>query len=263
MFLDFVQALITLESDHGPPVLHLFGGPYITHQRRRVDIPEGSKRLLAFVALHRGWVERSYAAGALWPTGDDTRAAGNLRSALWRLNRTGVDLMSVDKHRLAIDEGVLVDVQLIGSWASRMITDVARDADLEVMPSGVDALDLLPGWCEDWALLERERVRQRLLHALEALSRRLSDMGRSAEAVEAALLAVAAEPLRESAQRALIAAHLAEGNWVEGCRAFQAYRRLLEDELGTSPGPEISAMLHPSVRQEARASLRAMASPRT
>ncbi|MGW2995279.1 bifunctional ornithine acetyltransferase/N-acetylglutamate synthase, partial [Streptomyces sp. NPDC001193] len=36
-------------------------------------------------------------------------------------------------------------------------------------PAGAaDALDLLPGWYDDWVLLEQERVRQRLLHALEA-----------------------------------------------------------------------------------------------
>ena len=60
-----------------------------------------------------------------------------------------------------------------------------------------DALDLLPGWYDDWVVFERERLRQRLLHALEMLSLRLVRQGRFGEAVEAALL-VHAEPLRES-----------------------------------------------------------------
>ena len=38
--------------------------------------------------------------------------------------------------------------------------------------------------------------------------------------------AVRFEPLRESAQQVLIEAHLAEGNYVEALRAFQAYARL-------------------------------------
>jgi len=66
---------------------------------------------------------------------------------------------------------------------------------------------------------------------------------RCAEAVEAAMIAVSAEPLRESAQRILIEAHLAEGNWVEGRRSFEAYRDLLARELGTGPGPELAAMV--------------------
>lgn len=112
----------------------------------------------------------------------------------------------------------------------------------ERLLSGV-ALDLLPGWYDDWALVERERMRQRVLHALEALSQRLVRAGRFAEAVETALLAVGAEPLRESAQRALIEVHFAEGNWVEGWRNYQAYRDLLRRELGVEPSADLVALL--------------------
>ena len=49
---------------------------------RRLNVPEGSKRLLAFVALHSGRVHRWQTAGTLWPDGSDERAAGNLRSAV-------------------------------------------------------------------------------------------------------------------------------------------------------------------------------------
>jgi DNA-binding SARP family transcriptional activator len=248
MFTDFVHSLITREAPGTSPVLHLFGGPFVTCGGTRLEVPEGSKRLLVFVALHRGRIERRYAAGALWPTGDDIRAAGNLRSALWRLNGAGVQVLSADKHGLAIGDGVLVDAHIVSSWAARLIGGSASRYDLEIMPWGVDALDLLPGWYDDWALLERERIRQRLLHALEALSRELVQLRRFAEAVEAAMMAVGADPLRESAQRALIEAHLAEGNWIEGRRSYDAYRDVLARELGTEPGPELTAM----VRRPAR-----------
>jgi DNA-binding SARP family transcriptional activator len=256
MFLDFVHTLIAREGIEASPVLHLFGGPFVTYERQRVDLPEGSKRLLVFVALHRDRVERRYAAGALWPVGNDVRAAGNLRSALWRLNRAGIRLMSADKHGLAMRDDVLVDIHLVSSWAARLIAATASEDDLDVMPSGMDALDLLPGWYDDWALVERERVRQRLLHALEALSRRLMQVGRCAEAVEAAMMAVGAEPLRESAQRSLIQAHLAEGNWVEGRRTFEAYRQLLHRELGAQPDSELAAMVHrPADRRQPPAAI--------
>jgi DNA-binding SARP family transcriptional activator len=244
MFLDLVHALIAREGKEEPPILHLFGGPFVTQEQRRMDVPEGSKRLLVFVALHRGRVDRRYAAGALWPGGNDVRAAGNLRSALWRLNGASIRLLSADKQGLVLREDVLVDLHLVSSWAARLIGDRACEDDLRIIPAGIDALDLLPGWYEDWALVERERVRQRLLHALEALSQRLTDEMRCAEAVEAAMVAVSAEPLRESAQRSLIRAHLAEGNWVEGRRTFEAYRKLLYRELGTKPDPDLAALVH-------------------
>jgi hypothetical protein len=98
-------------------------------------------------------------------------------------------------------DDVLVDLHMVCGWATRLVRGSASSDDLEIIPSGVDAIDLLPGWYDDWALIERERVRQRLLHALEALSRQLAQTGRCAEAVDAAMMAVAAESLRESAQR--------------------------------------------------------------
>jgi DNA-binding SARP family transcriptional activator len=95
-------------------------------------------------------------------------------------------------------------------------------------------------------------LRQRMLHALEAMSRQLVIRRRCAEAVEAAMMAVSAEPLRESAQRALIEAHLAEGNWVEGRRTFEAYRDVLNRELGTQPDPEFAALVRWPAEQSRR-----------
>jgi DNA-binding SARP family transcriptional activator len=95
--------------------------------------------------------------------------------------------------------------------------------------------DLLVGWYDDWVLLERERLRQLRLHALEVLSGQLLAAGNGPAAVEAALAAVAVEPLRESAHRAVIRAHLAEGNRAEALRQRDQLRHLLRLELGVKP----------------------------
>jgi DNA-binding SARP family transcriptional activator len=224
-------------------VVHLFAGPYVTVGRERHEVPEGSKQLLAFVALRRRRVERRQAAGTLWPFGDDERASGNLRSALWRLRRTGIDVLAADKSSLALSADVLVDLHLTEQWATRLIEGRPTPRDLAVSPAVADALDLLPGFYDDWVLMERERIRQRILHALEALSDRLAAAGRFADAIEAAMLATAAEPLRESAQRALIKAHVAEGNISEARRSYRAYRDLMQRELGMLPSDDFSASL--------------------
>ena len=215
--------------------MHLLGGPYVTIGGSRREVPEGSKRLLVFVALRRGRVERRCAAGALWPVGDDLRALGNLRSALWRLRAAGIDLVVADKQSLSLDAGVVVDIHAISDWAIRLIRDRASGDDLGIPPWWSEALNLLPGWQDDWVLIERERIRQRVLHALEALSRRLAGTARCAEAVEAAMMAVSGDPLRASAQRVLIEAHRAEGNWTECRRAYEAYRELACRQLGAEP----------------------------
>ncbi|WP_433383575.1 AfsR/SARP family transcriptional regulator [Actinoplanes sp. CA-142083] len=232
-----------MTPDPAAVVLHLRGGPYVTVGRERREVPEGSKRLLAYVSLSRAPMRRRQVAAILWPGAGEVRASGNLRSALWRLRTAGVGLLAADKWSLRLRDDVLVDVHLMSDWAARLTRGVPHSADLAVLPSLSDALELLPGWYDDWALAERERMRRRLLEALEALSRALARAGRLGEAVEAAVAAATADPLRESAQRALIQAHAAEGNWVEARRSFDAYRDLLRRELGAEPSPDLAARL--------------------
>ncbi|MEW9553365.1 BTAD domain-containing putative transcriptional regulator [Nonomuraea sp. NPDC050783] len=248
MFPDIVQSLVRRHTRVEQPILHLFSGPYVSLGTRRIDVPEGSKRLLVFVALRHGPVERRHAAGALWPVGDDSRAAGNLRSALWRLGKAGVNLLAVDQHSLALHPDVLVDLDLVTAWAGRVIGGRAHADDLSMPLRDVSDLDLLPGWYDDWALMERERIRQRLLHALEAQCRGLTRAGRHGDAVDVAMVAVLADPLRESAQRVLMEAHLSEGNWNEARHSFERYARTLSRELGAWPSSELAALLRRPVR---------------
>jgi DNA-binding SARP family transcriptional activator len=221
----------------------LLGGPYVVTDGARREIPEGSKRLLVFTALNARRVDRRQAAGILWPVGSDQRAGGNLRSALWRLKCAGIDLIESDNLTLRLRSGTVVDVRVVSDWATRLIDETAEPADLRSVFWPADAADLLPGWCDDWIIFERERVRQRLLHALEAMSRQLITAGRLADAVDAAISAVGVDPLRESASRILIEAHLAEGNLVEVRRAYDRYRDTLCRELGVAPSQQLTALV--------------------
>lgn len=206
-------------------------------------MPEGSKRLLAFAALHTGVVDRRWASGVLWPEGDDSRASGNLRSALWRLRGNGLELLDVDKISVGLRDDVVVDVRVASDWAARIISGTHHIDDLAATPWRLDEMELLPRCYEEWALLERERIRQRMLHAFESLTRHLISQQRFAEAVEAAMAAVSVEPLRESATKALIEAYLAEGNWAEAYRTFQGYRSILHEELGAGPSRDLTRLV--------------------
>jgi DNA-binding SARP family transcriptional activator len=99
----------------------------------------------------------------LWPFGTDGRASGNLRSALWRLNRADVDLITADRHYLRLRQSVVVDVHLVFAWAARLISGRHSYRDLRILPTPIDAFDLLPGWYDDWVLLARERLRQQVI----------------------------------------------------------------------------------------------------
>jgi DNA-binding SARP family transcriptional activator len=137
-------------------------------------------------------------------------------------------------------------VHELADQAERLGSSDGR-AGPELAPAAL-ARDLLPDWYDDWVVLERERFRQLRLHALEALCRRLTEAGRFGAAVQAGLAAVAGEPLRESAHRILIQAHLAEGNPGEAVRQYHLYRRLLAGELAIEPSATIRGMVAPLLR---------------
>jgi DNA-binding SARP family transcriptional activator len=223
--------------------LCLLGGPFVIKNGSRLEIPEGSKRLVVFVTLNGSRISRRFAAGTLWPCGDDERAAGNLRSALWRLRGAGIDVLRANRGMLYLDPEASVDITQLSRWATRIIDGSADASDLLTLDLNPEALSLLPGWYDDWVIFERERLRQRMLHAMESLVRRLISHGLFADAIEVAMTAVGAEPLRESAQRVLIEAYLAEGNFVEARHAYVAYDAMLAAELGVSPSVELAQMV--------------------
>jgi DNA-binding SARP family transcriptional activator len=224
-------------------VVCLLNGPFVLVDGDHRAVPEGSKRLLVLLAIRRS-VSRRTAAELLWPTVEPRRAAGNLRSASWRLRCAGIQLIADEGGILKLDPRTQVDVDLLCRHAHRLATGSCTADDLEILPSAIEALDLLPGWYEDWVSLERDRVRTVMLEAIDAIAVQLRKSGRCAEAIDAALIAVRTDPLRDSSQSALITAHLGEGNLCEARQAFVSYRRFLRAELGLEPPECLARLLH-------------------
>jgi hypothetical protein len=68
--------------------------------------------------------------------------------------------------------------------------------------------DLLPGWSDDWLVVERERYRQVCLHALDKLCLLHAEAWCYALAIIAGHASVSSSPTRESGHRPLMRAHL-------------------------------------------------------
>jgi DNA-binding SARP family transcriptional activator len=205
------------------------------------DLPRGVQRLVACLSLC-GRPARTAIAGQLWPEVPEENAHRSLRSALWRLHKVAPGLVEVSGGALCLARGVQVDVRELTDWAQRMLDPRSAVDDGATPDVGLRG-ELLPGWYDDWVLLERERVRQLRMHALEALAEKLADAGRYGEAVQAAYAAVVAEPLRESAHRAVVRVHLVEGNVAEAVRAYDAFRVLLAEELGVAPSSQMDRLV--------------------
>lgn len=191
-----------------------------------VMLPRGLQRVLAFLALGDRAVDRSRLAGLLWPEISESRAAANLRCSLWRLRQTGLSLVQSYGNTLQVDPAVRIDVHGAQAKANRLL---GRDGGPLPQDYAVQDLmhDLLEDWYDDWLLMDRERFRQVRLHALESLCQLLIGRGCHIEAIEAGLGAVGGEPFRDSAQRVLITAYLAEGNSFEADRQYRSYGALL------------------------------------
>jgi len=224
----------------------LLGGFRFEADGVSVLVPDGSQRLLAYLALKGQSVRRSAAAGTLWPAVSDDHASSSLRSALARLSRAARASVVATTKEIGLSPDVGVDL-----WDSRdlahLLAAPARSSSPAFAPDvyAIDDLsnEILPGWYDDWVLVEAEDWRQVRLHALEALADLLVERQQYADAATAALAAVRAEPLRESPHAALIRVHIAEGNPSEALREFAQYGEFLRLELGIEPTEQLRMLV--------------------
>lgn len=210
-----------------------------------LGISSSSQRLIAFLAVRNRATTRDHVAGTLWPASSDERAGGSLRSAVARLDGPIRQALTVTGGDLTLADGVAVDVHRAQALAHRLIDRDAPKSETDIDGHAVSCLsdDLLPGWYDDWAIIAGEDWHQLRMHALEAVAARLTDADRLAEATVAALAAVHAEPLRESARAALIRVYMAEGNQSNAHGEFERYRVLLRAELDVAPTSRLRLLL--------------------
>lgn len=233
--------MVSGRCDQAPFQVRLLGSLALTRDGDEIHLGPCEQRLVAFLALHAHAARRSYLAASLWPDTTESRAQSRLRTALWRVQKeVGDGLLRADGHEVRCEHGVRSDVDDVRCWLRELDhPGECRHGELDLEEL---SRDLLEGWYDDWVLLAREQYRQRRLDGLERLCEHLTSVGRYAEAVQAGLAAVAAEPLRESAHVVVLKAHCAQGNAAEAVRQYLVYARLLRVELGLRPRP-IQAMV--------------------
>ena len=241
-----MSAQPTLEPVAGTPSddvrLSLLGGFGLRVDGESVELPHSAQRLISFLALNpRVRMRRVFVAGRLWTEASEAQANSSLRSALWRL-QARVHLVEATGTQLALKPWVQDDLAQLTALTGRLTGDAAPPSREDVLAL-TDAGELLPDWYDDWLIVERERVRQRRLHALEAACRSLAAAGRYADALDAGLAAIAVEPLRETGHMVVIEAHLAEGNLIEASRQYERLRDVLRQHLGTHPSARVRDLL--------------------
>jgi DNA-binding SARP family transcriptional activator len=242
MDADLRDDVVVLETSSVGRRIDLLQHFDVTDRGRNLQLPLVAQRLLAFLALCGRPQARVHAAGMLWPDADERHAAANLRSTLWRINSITPPLVAREPS-LSLCSGITVDVRNAYALAARVLDPTIPISDLGPDPRAFFVEDVLPDWNEDWVLIERERFRQARLHALDGLCDRFAEAGLSMQAIDAGLAAVTADPFRESGHRALIRAHIKEGNPSEAIRQYLRYRKILDEELGIEPTAGLAEMV--------------------
>ena len=223
----------------------MLGGFELSCDGVHVSVPPASQRLIAFLALHDRPLLRLYVAGALWLDAEEARSCANLRSTLWRLRQPGHPIVEATATHVRLASTVVVDVREFVRVARQVLE--SPDAALDVtFDGGPLEEDLLPDWYDEWVDLERERLRQLRLHAVEAAAEYALAQHRPARAVDLALSALRRDPLRESLHELVIRTHLAQGNRAEAIRYHRGHVARMETEFGLGPSPAIARLLRES-----------------
>ncbi len=210
---------------------------------------ERVRALLTYLVTHPD-TTRDAVMAALWPDADATAARRNLRTTLNMLHsvlepdRLGGDapfFVRSSGQRLALvgDDHLTVDVHEFerhlaaahaeedGGTPSRSIAHYRRAV-------ACYRGDLLPDGYDDWVIFERDRLRARFVSAAVRLAELLAATGSADDAIAVATRALEVEPWSEPAHRALIGAHLEQGDRAAARRSFDTCRQVLDDLGGPS-----------------------------
>ncbi|WP_239679387.1 ATP-binding protein [Natronosporangium hydrolyticum] len=215
----------------------------------------------AQVAFARLTMERSTGtsrdqlADTVWPDGLPDTWASALRSVVSRVRGFVADgdapaaptvVSQAGRYVLRLPPDASVDVESAEASIGEASRAYANGNFIEARRLGIAAVtclrrSFLPDHEGEWVNSVRQHLDELLVGALETTSRAAASLGEDREALRYADEAVARAPLRESAHRCRMAAHVTAGNRAEALRAYDRLRRMLAEELGVDPAPESQA----------------------
>ena len=217
--------------------LSLFERWQLRHGETEVHLAGRQQRLVSALAIY-GARHRRYLSGLLWPDSREACAMESLRVTVHLISRQAPGLLAVEGSVLSLVDGVRVDFQDLLARikdCERSDSNSTHDACL----AHIQPAHLLPGWYEDWVILEQHKLRDVYLRTLIVHARRWLDVGEAEKAMEAAKTALELEPLHEICAGLLMRAELNTGNRAEALRVFANFRTRLLDELGLSPSEHL------------------------
>ncbi len=224
--------------------IHAFGAPYVELDGKSIQWTTVQSRDLFFCLLqHTQGLRKEEIGGLFWPDHPPPKLDGIFRSTLYRLRR------SVFRRSVIYEDGVYRFNRDADYWFDvDTFEELLDQADKSPVPGKKTDLleeavalyqgDYLAGVYADWCALERERLRERHLSALEALAGLHAARGNLQRAIQEYQQLVAQDPYREPVHRELMRCHYRLGDRAAAIRQYQDCSQVLRDDLGLSPEPE-------------------------
>ena len=202
---------------------------------------------------------RQQIAFLFWPDTTDAQAQTNLRQLLHtlrsRLPEASSFLHITDKTvQWRSAAPYALDV-LEFETALKQAADAEGSAAFPFLERAVAAYggDLLPGCYDDWLLVERGRLLQAFLDALEQLIMLLEKRRDYNRAIDYASLLLRHDPLHEATYRRLMRLHALKGERGAALRVYHTCFTTLDRELGVTPGTATREMYEQLLDLERRA----------
>ncbi len=202
---------------------------------------QSAQSLLAYLLLNAGTAHRRVKlAGLFWPDTSESNARNNLRHALWRIRKAiGHDHLLTDNVSVALDTDSAY-------WLDAAVLETAVDeegsADELIDVVAVYTGELLPGFYDDWVVLERERLKAVFEQQIKRLLDRLVQERRWDDLLHWGEHWIALGRSPEPAYRALMVAHAELGNQASVAAVYQRCVETLREDLDVEPSQETRAL---------------------
>ncbi len=229
--------------------VRLLGAFSIKAGKKTITLPSRSAQsLFAYLILNAGTpVRREKLAGQMWPDSTEEAARDYLRHALWRIRKV-LQPASAEEFLQADD----LTVTFLSSPAYQLDTAILARADESQSASElITALsayqgELLPGFYDEWVVLEREHLQAIFERGMGHLLDMLQAGGRWQEMLEWGEKWIALGQRPEPAYRALMAAHAAQGDMSKVAATYERCLKSLK-EFGVEPS-EVTAGLYEKLK---------------
>jgi DNA-binding SARP family transcriptional activator/predicted ATPase len=223
--------------------IYLLGQFKLLGNDRTFELPSRpAQSLLAYLVLNAGVTHRrEKLASLIWPEANETNARSYLRQALWRIGKSLEDAsFSRDEYLKISDISVTFDNKSDYWLDVDLLWEGEKKHSLDEMIAIVQLYrgELLPGFYEEWVVLERDRLETAYHQKMNLLLEGLLQAGHWEEALKWSEQWIRLGHLPEAAFRAMLRAHAGFGDQGMLRVTYQRCVEALKRELDLEPSAE-------------------------